>query len=406
MGYTIPVKVENFGKNQKKTKHSSLKVLCNLEISLEFSYIHFHGGKMKKILLLSLLTVFFVGCGASDESSSSSSDSTITISGQIAESSPLTGNSLREAKALSDYTFYCVAFNAAASSCSDQLSATGEFSCAGIPADTAFGCFVKDATSIVATLEFQGSGTGFSDDSTSSVALGSNASLGTVTLNTTTGKATASKSVIADKISNRNSAISVDDIHNTSWNLSCVDGPDQVMNAACDVFVAESPAVFFRLLKATKNSKAVYGIGVWASQTAFQGCGSIDMTSGMKAGIESQDGITFSQNATGVAFTADHGEGGTCPTETGDAPQGGNATDIDTYFALNKLQIDGNTFSLLESETFENGSCSNHHKLSVTFSPSSATVMYGAFDMVDKYEGDCEGEEDMAAKFTVKFTKQ
>ena len=233
---------------------------------------------MKKIFALPIMAMLFVGCGASDDSSSSSNGSSITISGQISESSPLTGNSLRDAKALDDYTFYCVAFNAQASSCSDQLDSLGNFECI-LPANTAFGCFVKNATSIVATLEFEGTGSGFNDDSTSSVALSSNASLGTVTLDTTTGKATASKSVIADKISNTNSAISVDDIHNTAWTLSCVDGPDQVMNAACDAFVADSPAVFFRLLKATKNSdsSSVYGLGVWASQASFNACGGFDM---------------------------------------------------------------------------------------------------------------------------------
>lgn len=371
---------------------------------------------MKKIFALPIMAMLFVGCGASSDSSDSSDSSNsaaaITISGQIAESSSLAASSLREAKALDDYTFYCVAFNANADSCSDQLDSAGNFECTGIPADTAFGCFVKDATSIVATLEFADSGEGFNNESTSSVALGQSAALGTVTLNTTTGKASVSKSVIADKVSKQSSKISIDDIHNTAWTLSCVDGDDAEMNTICDEFIDKSPTVFLRLLKATKGSDNVYGIGVWASQAAFQGCGSKDMTEAMQTGIQDEDGISFTQNEAGPF--ANNAETCATDTETHTNPNDSeDATIITSYYALSKLRISGNSFSLIqesqETESDADGEgnpCTYDHTTFVTFSPSSATEMYGAFEWVDRETGaGCPGDEEVA-KFTVKFTKQ
>jgi hypothetical protein len=358
---------------------------------------------MKNFLFLLIFSTLIVGCGDDGDGSASSSASGITISGQMSLSSAVNVQKY-SALGIQDYTVYCVAFNASATSCSDQLDSEGNFSCAGIPADTAFGCFVKDATSIVAALEFTDSTTGFENETTSSVALTGSVSLGSVSLNTTTGKATVSKSVLDGKKSTVESKVSVTDLQNTSWELTCVNTGDTVMDAACSAFVTESSSVFFRIITATKGETTMYGMGVWASQSAFQGCGSIDMTTTMKNSVETEDGITFTSISHGSAFTNDHGGSGTCKTESGSAPT--EANDIDNYFSLQKLSISGNLYTLHEDDEWTNGGCTYTHTLSVNIEPSSSTELYGAFSIVEKESGSGCADEEKAAQFSVKFTKQ
>lgn len=366
-----------------------------------------------------LILILVVSCGGAGESSdSSSSSSGITISGTISESAGVSEatSSYLSPIALEDLEIYCVAFNAAADSCSDQLDSSGNFSCSGIPANASFGCFIKGEQGVVASLEIAGTGSGFNSTTSSSIALGGDTNFGNVVLNTATGKATVDRSQIVESISSTSSVISVDDIHNTTWALSCVNGPDSLMNIACSEFVTQSPSVFFRLLKATKNSDSstVYGIGVWASQSSFNNCGAtvgVDMTTTMKEAIEDEDSITFSQNSVGI-FSTDNGSSGACPSE--DNGSGGNLdpnsdepTVIDSYYALNKLTVNGNDFSIIEDEDeYVDNGCTFNHSTAVTFSPSSASEMFGSFTIVDAESGsNCPGEGGVF-KFTVKFTKQ
>lgn len=357
------------------------------------------------LLILSALT--FVGCG-DDEATSlpNSSTTAITISGQIATGLTGDGNvsELNSIRGLEEYTFYCVAFNASADSCSDQLDTEGNFSCAGLPSDTPFGCFVKDATSIVATLEFTDTtSTGFENETASSASVKESVSLGAVVLNTATGKATVSKSVLDGKTSTGSSDLTPLDFQGTSWTLSCVDGDDSAMNTVCSQFVTESPTVYFRILAATKGSTTMYGLGVWENASAYAGCGSIDMTTDMKEAIESEDSITFTTINHDTAFTNDHGGSGTCPTWDNSAPTEYN--DINNYYALEKLIDNGGSYTMYQEDEDSYSGCTYTHTLSVTFNPSSDTVMYGAFDIVEKESGSSCPSEEFSAKFTVKFTK-
>tara|TARA_B100000925_G_scaffold143626_1_gene107583 strand:- start:11580 stop:12668 length:1089 start_codon:yes stop_codon:yes gene_type:complete len=360
---------------------------------------------MKNFFFLLIFSALLVGCGGDDGDSVSSSSSGITISGRIASSK--SNVAALSPAGLSDYTFYCVAFNADADSCSDQLDDDGNFECTGIPADTAFGCFVKDSTSIVATLEFTDTATGFENETSASTALSGSVSLGSVTLNTTTGKATVAKSVLDGKVSTGSSSLTPLDFQGTSWTLSCVNGSDTLMNLLCSEFVTESPTVYFRVLKATKNSDGgiIYGLGVWKNQAAFTGCGSIDMVTAMKSAIESEDNITFDTISHAAAFNDAHAEGQDCETWDGSAPADDEPSDIDNYYSLQKLVNNGGSYTLREEDEDTDGGCTYTHTLAVTFNPVSETLMYGAFDIIEKESGTGCNDEEISAKFTVKFTK-
>ena len=363
---------------------------------------------MRKLILpLTLVSLMLAGCGDDEATTNENSSTGITISGQISTGSALLSSEKEETLGLDQYTFYCVAFNSSADSCSDQLDSNGNFSCSGLPADTPFGCFVKDSTSVVATLQFaDSSGSGFDDETSFSAKVKESLSLGTVTLNTTTGKATANKSVLDGKTSTGDSNRSPADYQNTSWSLDCVNGDDNEQNTNCAQFTTDSPTVYFRVLTATKGSETMYGLGVWKNKDAFDGCGEIDMTTAMKTSIESESGVSFTSVAYAGTFTADHGGGGTCPTDDGNAPS--EPGDIKNYYAMEKLIENGGSYTMYEEEVdSQDAGCIQTHNLAVTFNPVSDTVMYGAFDIVEKHTGESCGtdEEDKSAKFTVKFTK-
>ncbi|MAW08097.1 MAG: hypothetical protein CME61_07430 [Halobacteriovoraceae bacterium] len=360
---------------------------------------------MRTIFSVLFLSAFLAGCGGSGSSSGSSSG--ITVSGQMALSSSLDSYAL-SVLSVTDYSVRCVAFDDDATSCSSDISSDGAFSCSGLPANTGFGCFVLNSTNAVAaTLEFVDTDTGFDNSTTSSVSLKSSVALGQVTLNPTTGKATVSITAVESATSDATAVITVTDLNNTSWALSCISSGDTLMDAACASFISDSPNVFFRIITAQSGSTTMYGMGVWASQTAFQGCGSIDMTDSMKSGIESEEGSSFSFTSVDTAstFTADHSTSGTCPTYNESTPTEPN--DLENYYSLQKLEVTGNLYTLHEDDEFTNGSgCTFREMLSVSFSPQSATVLNGAFSvqMLESGSG-CPGEE-VTAQFTVKFTKQ
>lgn len=367
---------------------------------------------MKQIMFVFLLCILAVSCGLSEDSSVATSQ-TITVSGSLGiASKKLAINSVDSVDAISavDLTtleMYCVAFNAAATSASSTFGIGGAFSVAGLPANTPFGCFVVNKTSknIVATIKILDTGTGMSDQSSSSMSLGSSVSMGTITLVEGSSVIEVPKATIAAAQSTAAATLSVNDIHGTSWDLSCV-GTD----AACADFVADSPEVFFRILKATKSSQAIYGIGIWSSLSMFTTCGSIDMDTDGGTDIVSREGgdFTWVQNTQG-AFTNATTTNSACPLrESGTA----DVDNIENYYAMDKLVVQGNMFTMNQEDEDSTTNCYFYFKTSVTFSPSSATVMYGSFETAEVVREDvasaCAGHDIMDKKnsFVVKFTKK
>jgi hypothetical protein len=365
---------------------------------------------MKRCIPL-LLTIFLLAsCGGGSDSDSSNSSS-ITISGAVTTASELTVSGLSAKglaqKAITDYDMYCVAFNEAASSDSDSL-ADGEFSLE-LPADTPFGCFIVDPAannSIVATLTIEDNSqedlAGQPVKSTS-MSLGSSVSLGTLTFTEGSTEIIVSASQIAEAVSTKASDLDIDDIHNTSWTLSCLDSSD----SACAAFVSESSEVYFRIIKATHNTEGqVYGLGVWASQEAFAACGSADVETGGMSGAVSE-GYTFTQLTEG-AFTS----GVSCPLRDGGDPA--ESDNLQLYYTLEKLIVSGNMFTLLEEEEetytgLGGNPCTEYEKFSVSFTPSGASTLYGQFEQTEKVSGagcDPEDIESETSSFKVKFTKQ
>lgn len=211
--------------------------------------------------------------------------------------------------------------------------------------------------------------------------------------------------------------------------MTCVNSGDTKMDEACDCFVngngcsdSGSPHVYLRILKATKSSADVYGIGVWASSSDFTTCGSIDMTTTEASTIVTDEGGagTFSwvQNTTGANFTNAGSTSSTCPIrDANGSTVGADHENIKKYYVMSKLTVSGSSYTLLSEYTDNIGAnCTMEGKTSITFNPTSATEMYGNFNLTDNYI-DATGHTDActtlnasntdrASNFVVKFTKE
>lgn len=366
--------------------------------------------RFSSLMLIGSLAFSCINNGGGGGGSSSSSSSTITISGSlgVAKSSSKRATKGVDAVDLDSLKMFCVAFNANADSATSNFGSGGSFSVKGIPADTPFGCFVvqKSNSSIVATLKVEDTNTGMENESSSSMNLKKDVSLGSITL--TEGEPTVSvpKTRIEAAQSTKTTSVSVDDIHETEWDLTCVDNSD----SNCADFVAESPKVYFRILKATKNGgKNINGIGVWASETDFNACGGFDMTATEASSIvtDEGDGFNWTQNSEGN-FIDNHS---VCPKR--DSGEAVSRDNIDVYYVMEKLVVSGTMFSLLQEDDYEEGNCAYYHKTAVSFSPKNTTTLYGSFETAEVAKetssGGCDGsggEEDSRASFVVKFSKR
>lgn len=360
------------------------------------------------MLICFIATAGLVAACSDSKSDSTAASDTITVSGSMGVSLfSVPGKVKTTALSLSTLQMYCVAFNAEATSGTSTFSSSGAFSVAGLPADTPFGCFVVKISdsSIVATIQIQGTGSGLEDSSTSSLSLKQSVSLGTLTLTEGNPVISVPEAQIASAVSVETTpTIAVDSVHQTSWTMTCVDSTD----TACASFVSGSPQVYFRIVKATKSSQTLYGLGVWSSAADFATCGSVDMTAAEASSIVTDEGGDFAwvQSTTGN-FTNATSTSDTCPLrEAGTA----GVDNLQNYYAFDKLKIQGSAYTLIQQDDFDNGGgCSGTHRTAVTFKPSSATVMYGNFsiseDYVEASPGNCGSDVDSANSFVVKFTK-
>lgn len=367
---------------------------------------------MKKLGLALLATAFVVSCG-SDSDDNLTSSSSVNVSGQVSTAKKDGRLNPKGVSALdlSAMRMNCVAFDSAATSGSSDFDSSGAFS-VDMPADVPFGCFViqKNDLSIVATLKIKDSGTGMEDESSSSMSLRSSVNMGSLTLTEGSPVIEVPKSKIDSAASSKTPSVPIDDIHQTEWALSCVDSSD----SACSVFVNESPKVYMRLLKATKNSANIYGLGVWASKTAFDNCGGLDMTSTEANAIVTDEGGDFAWSqieTTGTNGGAWNVDGTLCPLR-----DSGGSDELDNLkfnYTTDKLVVSGGSYTLNDEyeETYSN--CYRYGKTAITFSPGSSSVMYGNFETVDVVAdhnngtcGDSDAGTNDKASFVVKFTKQ
>ena len=398
---------------------------------------------MKKLFLM-LAVIALVGCNSSDSGSggssgtgsgsggNGSSDETLTISGSIDISSSATqGFQALSAEMIETYSIYCVAFNADADSCTDELDSEGNFSCSGIPVDTPFGCFIRNGDTPVATFEFTDDTSGFGDEGSTSVALNGNVNLGELTYTEGSDTIEISRSVLEDNFSEATALLEADDLHNTTWSLECVSGDCGEDETGED---GMPPSVFFRIVKASVtyadgNSESMTGLGVWASQTAFENCGEIDITDALITGITQEEeqsqnvsNFEFTQVSSGESWTSgescpresdeDYGEGetdeGYVYAKSEDDEEEESPDDLENYWQLDKLTISGNSFTLYEHEEYEiYQDCSISSSTTITFSPTSTTEMYGNFQNTMMFSEGCESEDNYENNsMVVKFTKQ
>ena len=343
------------------------------------------------LLSIPLLSVPFVySCsdgGSGDGDGGDSSSSYITLSGQI---SGLTLN-----LAASDYTVNCVTFEETPRAQSDSLDSSGNFE-VQMFADISFGCFLLDsanepvATMVVSDGESEG---GLGSDGAAGMSLSGSVDLGTLTVSDD-GKIAIPPSKIASVKSTTTTQIVEDDVHNSEFTISCSGISEDDDN--CQDFVEESPSVFFRLLKATEDGIPAIGLGVWASEDAFNACGNVDLLSSEAQGVSFTQGVrgSFSTNTTA------------CPVND---DEGGDAGIPEARYALGKLFPNGGGYSFYNEYEWDRGEdCTEYEFFSVDFTGGDG-VFYGLMQQYIEVVGTGCTEEDeqdeVAFSFVVEFEK-
>ncbi len=378
--------------------------------------------QLKAVMALTLVSVsswlLLTGCNKSSDSSGTATASTVTVAGtmsNIATAASFNEDSAVETFAAADYKLYCVTFASSPTAATSAFAADGKFSLS-LPANTPFGCFINSVSTNlpVATIMIQGSGSGFSSKSTTSMSLASNVDLGSLTLDLTNNRVVVPASAIAASSSASTAGISLADVDNYEFTMSCVTTGNTQMDAACSTFIAQGNKVYFRILSGTQSGAVAYGISVWGSAADFNACGGIELNTLSKASIET-GGFTFSTSGdyapvTAAAFS---NFGGTCARRgetafTAYTASTANAhADIRQNYCTAPMNSNGSGYSFVCSDSATVSGCSYSSSTSVTFTPgSSGAEMYGAFVTNEYRNAGCGGgAKDQNAAFNVKFTR-
>ena len=154
--------------------------------------------------------------------------------------------------------------------------------------------------------------------------------------------------------------------------------------------------MFFRLLKATENGEQVQGLGVWASEAAFNACGSIDLLT------SEAEGVSFSQGTRGTYPSSSS----TCVVEEG---SGQDAGIPDNRYALGQLFPNGAGYSFYNEMEWDRGTdCTEYEFFSVDFTGGNG-VFYGLMQSYVVVDGTGCSDEDLqderAFSFVVEFEK-
>jgi hypothetical protein len=258
--------------------------------------------------------------------------------------------------AVTDYVLYCVTFEAPPTAATSNLAADGAFS-VELPVDTAFGCFVnnKSTNKTVATFKFEQEASGSFGSSTSTQgAFNSDLSLGSLSINLTTGTVTFPSTVTAAARSTA-SDFTPADLHDKDFAITCEPTGDSVADAKCASDFLDggnSAPVYMRAVQATASGATMYGISAWQSKTAYTNCGGIVFNTAEKNQIESEtDPPVF---ATSGTYAAPHAASfsnyntSTCPTRSGTGTPAANAIgaseNIQNQYCLAPLEIAGGGF--------------------------------------------------------------
>jgi hypothetical protein len=370
----------------------------------------------KTLALLAVAAAFaFTGCTKAKEEGADPLN-LVSLSGSLGQSQgqqKVQGYNKVSALALTDYKIVCVTFTATPYLGTSLIGEDGSFSL-HLPANSTFGCFVTGiaSQSPVASFVIRGQDSGFGASSSTSIALSSNLNLGRLTLDLETGEVEIPEAVVAPVRTAPVTALNPETLHNTSWSLSCVMTGDPALDADCADFntrEAQSETVFFRIMKAVRNGKPIYGLGVWGTEAKFQDCGSIDLTDADKISIQA-DGYLFNADgvSTGPAFNV-----GNQTCEKRDNNVDNNFENIKEYKAAGRLEKEADGYTLYaESQQLVNQGCKRREKTVVHFAGDGVTSLTGHFNNTQTYIelgnglGDCSNQTNSVQRqLVIKFQK-
>jgi hypothetical protein len=256
------------------------------------------------------------GCGKKKSSVSDGlgEGASITISGQLAleNSSTAAALNLADLNAASNLDVdalkvYCVSFAFPPKAGTGEVDGSGNFSLNIEANGVSIGCFILNGTDTVATMVFEDTSSKNVDGNAKSdarLAFSGNTSMGTIKVDTATGKAKAD-------VANFKSAVkafsgSGFDFTGT-WKLKAADNLPEGYQTAIDCAPGgrdcEGPAkgmdIYLKRIsgKKTSDNSDAYAMGIWKSKIAFENCG-------QKLGFKNDDakakvGIDFSSSGLG-----------------------------------------------------------------------------------------------------------
>lgn len=251
--------------------------------------------------------------------------------------------------------------------------------------------------------------------SSTSLALTGDLDLGSLTLDLSKGAVEIPEAKVKSKTTTATSGIQLSDLNNYKWTMTCVPSGNPQMDADCEEnFDAHGGApVFMRVFEATKSDGSkMYGLGVWESPEAYNGCGGIDMNDATVSDIQTGDHITFTTTgdyALRHGGSYDNWNTTTCPRRGGYSagPGDENAHEaIQKYNALAPLVPSGNGYSLTNSTTNGSGGCTETYTTSVTFTPgANAGEIYGLFQSIEAFSAGCTGKTNKTTAGTIKAVR-
>lgn len=307
---------------------------------------------------------------------------------------------------LTSYYIYCVSFEDTPKVSRGDISAAGSFSLE-IPVGVPLGCFVNDAASNLSVATFVLKDVSAGTENTS---MTPNASieLGQVNLDLEKGEVVVPKERVVGAVT-EDAGVSFDaesELHDKSYTMSCINTGSVERDAACANMVSgDGGNVYFRVLRAVEDGENVQGLGVWASKTDYQNCGSVDMTAAERADIES-DGVVFDMTRLNSGnFINDPS---VC--ELRDSDRGLTRDNIRKYFALGKLENEGGYRKMRMKDRFDYGSgCTRVDKTVIHFQPKEAGVFLGHFwnrtYWEENNQGDCGNRQEETGDVIIRFTQ-
>ncbi|MCB0364571.1 MAG: hypothetical protein H6624_08920 [Bdellovibrionaceae bacterium] len=359
------------------------------------------------ILLMSTVLILTSGCLDQNKDDEEGSSGLVVLSGSFASG----GGQQKLLQSVSSQNFslykvYCLTFSNPPFAADSLIGSDGSFALA-LPVNQAFGCFVNNVSdnTPVATLVIEGDSSGFGGNSSGTLALGASVHLSGLNLDLTNGVVEVPRAAIAPHLAAPTVVFDPQSLHGGTYQMSCVTTGNTLMDSNCQQFISnDGDQVYFRIMTAAKNGGTVYGLGVWASGTAFANCGSIDMLTSEQASIEVEDGITFLQVAAGSAFNSDLNA---CPSRDGGSIS--SMDDVENYYAAGPLSQEGNAYTLRVDDSREVApNCWRHDRTMVTFT-AVGNDLVGRFNMSEYFDEQapnaCGSNQNGQGDFLVNFTR-